>query len=555
MATDALSGPDGVQQRPEVGFFAGRRGRALRDNLTAYLFLAPAALIIFTFGIFPVFYAAYVSMFKWRIKQGEFRGLGNFVSAMGDVAYMFFFLAAIALAYVAVTTAIKAYRTARDNDIPYHFPIVNLLPGALLSLGLVLILLRCITFFTQQDAIDAGFAQVLGSIPGGLAAVAAGAAVSFFINRWQHRTAASSEHAILPSFAGPALTFLLTASIAFYLGYFTYTELTGSERVGLAIIRVYIMAGGIGILGVAFGIWRWAMGQHSNIKTILGILAAAGFIGAGVYFSIFWPIISKDADPDFYRSLLVTVYFSAGTVPIQLAIAVILAYLLFQDIRFKGLFRVVFFIPYMAPSVAAAGIFQVLFSARDSSIVNRVLRSMTGLFGDPQPLRWLQESDFALSQLGQAFGLDAAVNWTVGPSLALVVVILYSIWVYVGYNTVIFLAGLGNIPGELYDAAEIDGAGRWALFRHITLPLLSPITFFLSVLAVIGTFKAFNSIWVLRSNQALGTVDTASIFFFEEFFRGARFGYATSMAIVLFAIILLLTLLQNRLAEGRVHYG
>ena len=555
MATDALTGREEVEVRPSVGFFASRRGRALKENLTAYLFLAPAALIIFTFGIFPVFYAAYVSMYKWRIKQGEFRGLGNFVAAMGDVAYIFFFLIAIAMAYVAVTTAIRAFRTARAKEIPYYFPIVNLLPGALLALGLVLILLRCITFFTQQDAIDAGFARVLGSIPWGIAAVAAGVVVSVIINRFQHSAAAASPHAILPSFAGPALTFLLTASIAFYLAYFTYTELLGSERVGLAIVRVYIMAGGIGILAIAYGIWRWSMAQHSNLKTLLGILTAAAFIGAGVYFAIFWPIVSRDADPDFFRSLLVTVYFSAGTVPIQLALAVVLAYLLFQNIRFKAIYRVIFFIPYMAPSVAAAGIFQVLFSARDTSIVNRIFGAITGLFGDPQALRWLQESDFAVSQLGQAFGLDAAVNWTVGPSLALIVVILYSIWVYVGYNTVIFLAGLGNIPGELYDAAEIDGAGRWSLFRHITLPLLSPITFFLSVLAVIGTFKAFNSIWVLRSNQALGTVDTASIFFFEEFFRGARFGYATSMAIVLFVIILLMTLLQNRLAEGRVHYG
>jgi ABC-type sugar transport system permease subunit len=93
------------------------------------------------------------------------------------------------------------------------------------------------------------------------------------------------------------------------------------------------------------------------------------------------------------------------------------------------------------------------------------------------------------------------------------------------------------------------------MFRHITLPLLSPITYLLSVLAVIGTFKAFTHIWVLRDVAALGTTDTASIYFFETFFRGARFGYATSMAIVLFIIILILTLVQNKIAERRVFYG
>ena len=105
------------------------------------------------------------------------------------------------------------------------------------------------------------------------------------------------------------------------------------------------------------------------------------------------------------------------------------------------------------------------------------------------------------------------------------------------------------------EAAKIAGAGRWALFRHITLPLLSPTTFFLSVISIIGTFKAFNHIWILRDNAALGTTDTSSIYFFEVFFRGARFGYATAMAMVLFAVILALTAVQNQIAARRVFYG
>ena len=170
-------------------------------------------------------------------------------------------------------------------------------------------------------------------------------------------------------------------------------------------------------------------------------------------------------------------------------------------------------------------------------------------------LSWLKEPSTALSVLGNAFGLETTTAWEAGPSLALVVVILFSIWRFVGYDTVIFLAGLGNIPNVLYEAAEIDGANRWQVFRHITLPLLSPTTFFLSVISVIGTFKAFNSIWVLRDTAALGTTDTNSVYFFETFFRGARFGYATSMAMILFVIILTLTVIQNRIAEKRVFYG
>jgi ABC-type sugar transport system permease subunit len=282
-----------------------------------------------------------------------------------------------------------------------------------------------------------------------------------------------------------------------------------------------------------------------------GIIGAAGLIGAAAYLFQYWPAVSRGADPDFYRSMLVTVWYSVGTVPIQLVIALVLAYLLFQDIRGKAFFRIVFFIPYIAPSVATAAVFELLFSIRDGSLANQALR----LFGADTTLQWLKEPNGVFAELGQAFGLSAAANWEAGPSLALTVIILYNIWVFVGYDTVIFLAGLGNIPGVLYEAAKIDGAGRWALFRHITLPLLSPTTFFLSVISIIGTFKAFNHIWILRDNAALGTTDTSSIYFFEVFFRGARFGYATAMAMVLFAVILALTAVQNQIAARRVFYG
>jgi ABC-type sugar transport system permease subunit len=125
----------------------------------------------------------------------------------------------------------------------------------------------------------------------------------------------------------------------------------------------------------------------------------------------------------------------------------------------------------------------------------------------------------------------------------------------VGYDTVIFLAGLGGIPNELYEVASIDGAGRWAQFRHITFPLLSPTTYFLTLLAVIGTFRAFNHVWVLRSAAALGTTDTASIVLFIEFNRNTRYGYAASLSFILLGVILILTIINNRIAEERVFYG
>jgi ABC-type sugar transport system permease subunit len=117
------------------------------------------------------------------------------------------------------------------------------------------------------------------------------------------------------------------------------------------------------------------------------------------------------------------------------------------------------------------------------------------------------------------------------------------------------MAGLGNIPTELVDAAEVDGANKWQIFRHITFPLLSPTTYFLSLIAIIGTFKAFNTIWIFRDSLALGTTDTFSVTIFIEFFEKLRYGYASAMAFVLFAIILALTYVNNKVQGSRVFYG
>lgn len=531
--------------------FNGRRGRLLRESLTAYLFLSPALFIIFTFGIFPILFAGYVSLYKWRIKQNEWRGLTNYVNAMGDVAYIVFFLIALAMAAVGIFSAIKAVREAKAKELPSYTPILSIVPGALITYGLIQILLRAITFFAWEEAIQAGEAARLGNVALGIVAILIGAAVSIGVMQLQQRMAGAGSPSILPNFTVPAVTFLLTIGIAIVLGRFTFNALQASERFGLAVVRVRYLASAVAILAAGYAIWYWASKQQSNLKLGLGIVSATVFIAGGVWLATIWPVVSQDSDADFYQSLSVTIWYSLGTVPVQLAVSMILAYLLFQNIKGKGIFRIVFFIPYIAPAVATAGIFQAMFSLRPSSVANTLIGATT----PETALRWIKEPGPALATLGQLFGIQSAANWEFGPSLALSVVILYNIWVFVGYDTVIFLAGLGNIPFSLYEAAKIDGASRWQLFRHITFPLLSPTTYFLSVISVIGTFKAFNHIFVMRTPEAQGTMDAASVHFFVTFQRASRFGYSTSMAIMLFLIILILYLIQNRIAAKSVHYG
>ena len=173
-----------------------------------------------------------------------------------------------------------------------------------------------------------------------------------------------------------------------------------------------------------------------------------------------------------------------------------------------------------------------------------------------EPWTWLKEPDgivriFYESVLG---GNPLHPGGVAGPSLALITVILYNIWVFAGYNTVVFLAGLGAIPTELYEAAEVDGAGRWSRFRNITLPLLSPTTFFLSMLSIIGTFKRSRT-FTSCAARLPAKIDTMSVHIFNQLYSANDPGYAAALAFSLFGVILVLTLVQNRLAQEQVFYG
>ena len=172
----------------------------------------------------------------------------------------------------------------------------------------------------------------------------------------------------------------------------------------------------------------------------------------------------------------------------------------------------------------------------DQGIFNELLKTL-GL----KPVRWLLESKGIFEVLS---GQDLAIG---GPSLALLAVILYTTWVYVGYDMTIFLAGLGNISVDVYEAAKIDGANGWQVFSKITWPLLKPTTFFLSLITIIGTFKAFNHIWVM-TNGDNGTGTTA-ILIYRQIYEFQRAGYASALAFLLSTVILAITILQRRVAR------
>jgi|GEM_PF-256259 len=270
------------------------------------------------------------------------------------------------------------------------------------------------------------------------------------------------------------------------------------------------------------------------------------WVGAMSLIVIGWDRMFTTGNQRYLNGLVYTIYYAIFSVPIQLALGLVLAYVLFQPIKGKTIFRMIFFIPYITPAVAAATVFKLIFSPRETSLANQMVE-LVGL----ESQKWLGEAKPFLNAL---FGLNLS-GFFAGPSLALFSIIVFGIWTYVGYNTIIYLAGLGQIPTDLYEAARVDGASEWHLFRYITLPMVSPITFYLSILGFIGTFKTFNHVYVMRGPQAQGTADTISVVVFDTFRLMQQYGEAAAQAILLLIIIIAITQFQRTFLEKQVFYG
>ncbi|MFP4135860.1 MAG: carbohydrate ABC transporter permease [Candidatus Acetothermia bacterium] len=244
------------------------------------------------------------------------------------------------------------------------------------------------------------------------------------------------------------------------------------------------------------------------------------FIGFQNYAQLF-------ADPEFGAALWHTVYYALVSTPVTMIIALFIAVLLNREIRFRGWFRTAFFLPWITPMVAGASVFVWLFNA-DYGLVNYVL-SQVGLGN----YRWLNN-----------------------PSLAIPLLIIFGVWKFLGFQVVLFVAGLQNIPQHYYEAAKVDGANRLQLFRHVTLPLLTPTTFFVLIISMIGAFKVFTQVYVLWAGTAgpLNSAQTIVMFFFEKGFNDFQFGYASASAYILFLIVFVLTAINMRLSKRWVHY-
>jgi multiple sugar transport system permease protein len=231
------------------------------------------------------------------------------------------------------------------------------------------------------------------------------------------------------------------------------------------------------------------------------------------------------SDDRFMKALRNTFFYTIVSVPLGLAIALGLALALNVRIRGIAWVRTAYFLPVVTSTIAIALVWQWIYSP-DSGLLNEVI----GIFGIP-PQKWLGN-----------------------PTLAMPSIVAMSIWQGLGVNVIIFLAGLQAIPTELLDAASVDGAGRWARFRGVVLPLLTPAIFFTGVLSLIGAFQVFDQVFVLVKPRPTDATITIVYFIYENGFKFFKMGYASAASWILFLIVALFTAIYFWSQDRWVHY-
>lgn len=247
--------------------------------------------------------------------------------------------------------------------------------------------------------------------------------------------------------------------------------------------------------------------------------------------------------PDFWQALRNTVWYTLGVVPAQTVLALFLAVLANRKIRGIGFFRTAFYFPSISSSVVIAVIFVWLYSG--NGLINTVLRNLG--IDPPRPV-FLANPNGVIGMLLDNVGIHGVTGFWAGPSLALFSIMLQNIWATLGGLMVVYLAGLQNVPNEVYEAASLDGASRWRQFRDITVPLLRPITFFVLTVGTIGCFQVFDQIYIMSNGGPAKTTTTLAYLVYTQAFQGLRLGFASAIAMVLFAIILVVYLIQRRIA-------
>lgn len=250
------------------------------------------------------------------------------------------------------------------------------------------------------------------------------------------------------------------------------------------------------------------------------LTGSSHFVGVSNYRLLF------TKDPTFRAAILNTLYFVGAYVPLNVIVSLGLAVWLRGYSRSRRILRVVFFVPVLTPLVADSVVWSLLYANRNG-LIDSIIH---GLFGVQGP------------------------EWLSAPQWAMPSIIIMSVWQGFGYNMLLFTAGIHAVPELYYDAARVDGASRWRMFRSVTVPLISPSLYFGILLTVITSFQVFTQAYVLTDGGP-GTSSTTVVYWlFQKAFNDYALGYASAIAWVLFVIVIIFTIVQQRLQRRWVHY-
>lgn len=230
-------------------------------------------------------------------------------------------------------------------------------------------------------------------------------------------------------------------------------------------------------------------------------------------------------DPLFWNGVWMTIYYTIVSVPASIALSLLLAVAVNSGLRERNLYRVAYFMPYVSMPVALALVWKWIYDPQFGLLDNAL-----GALGLPQP-PWLNDPAWAM------------------PSL-----IIMAIWGSLGYNMIVFLAGLQGISAELYEASSIDGAGTIARFWNITMPLISPATFFVLIISMINSFQVFDQVYIMTQGGPGNATRVLGLLIYDNAFQFFKMGYAMAFAWALFALILVVTLIQVIGQKRWVHY-
>lgn len=265
----------------------------------------------------------------------------------------------------------------------------------------------------------------------------------------------------------------------------------------------------------------WPMIENMRLSTQRWDMLAPVRIGVGL--DNFEFLLN---DSKFHQVLWNTLYFTVAAVGLSLVLGLLVALLLNQRLRWRNGARAVVFAPYMLSGAAIGIVWAYIFDPRFG-----ILAEILGWVGIDSP------------------------DWLNRPEWAMPAVIIVYVWKNLGFTAVIFLAGLQAIPQDLYDAAKIDGANVWWRFWSVTLPMLSPIAFFLVVTSILSTFQSFDVIRVMTRGGPVDATNTLIYYVYEQGFIAFNAGRSAAAALVMFVLMMGVTLIQLKYSENKVHYG